>query len=65
MPHELSIGGVLLPGLLPWFVLSLLVLWGVDAVAGRFALYRHVWHPALFRVALFVCFFCGFGLLLF
>lgn len=65
MPFELSIAGVLIPGVLVWFVISLLVLWLLDTLAGRFGLYRHAWHPALFRIAVFVCFFCGFGLLLF
>lgn len=65
MPFELPIAGILLPGMLVWFGLALLLLWAVDAIAGRYALYRHTWHPALFRIALFVCFFCGFGLLLF
>lgn len=65
MPYEFSLGGALLPGVLLWFTLMLGVLWGLDAVAGRYGLYRYVWHPPLFRIALFICLFCGFGLLLF
>ena len=46
----------------PW---CLLALWLVDTVVGRFGLYRFVWHPPLFRLALFVCMFGTAGLLLF
>jgi len=40
------------------------LLWAIDAIVGRFGLYRYVWHPPLFRVALFVCLFGIAGLLL-
>ncbi len=63
MPGEISLFGVLVPGLLLVFVLSLLLQWGVDWVIGRFGLYRYVWHPSLFRIALFACIFGGIGLL--
>ncbi len=63
MPGEISLFGVLVPGLLLVFVLSLLLQWGVDWVIGRFGLYRYVWHPSLFRIALFACIFGGLGLL--
>ncbi len=54
-----------MPGLLVVFVVSLLVLWALDAVAGRFGLYRLVWHPSLFRLAAFVCVFGAFAYFLF
>jgi protein AaeX len=62
MPRELSFGGVLLPGLLAVFLACLLLMVLVDLVAGRLGLYRHVWHPSLFRFALFVCLFGAAGL---
>ena len=65
MPREIALGDALLPGLLVWFVVSLALLWVVDWVAGRFGLYRHVWHPPLFRLAVFVCLFGSVALLLF
>jgi hypothetical protein len=65
MPREIALGDALVPGLLVLFVLSLLLLWLLDWVAGRFGLYRLVWHPSLFRLALFVCVFGSFALLLF
>lgn len=65
MPREIALGDALVPGLLVVFVVSLALLWLLDWVAGRFGLYRLVWHPSLFRLALFVCVFGSFALLLF
>ncbi len=64
MPHEVAIYGILVPGLLPVLLGCLLLMVLLDLVVGRFGLYRHVWHPALFRLALFVCLFGVAGLLL-
>lgn len=65
MPREVAFGGVLIPGLLPIFIGSLLLMWLVDALIGRFGLYRYAWHPSLFRLAVFACLFSAAGLLLF
>ncbi|NII55972.1 DUF1656 domain-containing protein [Luteibacter sp. SG786] len=65
MPREIALGDALVPGLLVFFLLALLVWWLLDAVAGRFGLYRLVWHPALFRLAVFVCVFGAFALFLY
>ena len=65
MPREIAIAGVLIPGLLIWFLLSLLLLLLIDRVIGRFGLYRYVWHPSLFRLALIVCIFGSIALLLY
>ncbi|HEY9132614.1 MAG TPA: DUF1656 domain-containing protein [Dyella sp.] len=64
MPREIAIGGALIPGLLPIFLGCAVLLWSIDFIVGRFDLYRYVWHPPLFRVALFVCLFGAAGLLL-
>jgi hypothetical protein len=64
MPREIALGDALVPGLLLLFVVSLALLWLIDWLAGRFGLYRMVWHPPVFRLALFVCVFGGLGLLL-
>ena len=64
MPHEISIYGVLVPGLLPIFLGCLLLMVLVDGLIGRYGLHRYVWHPPLFRLALFVCLFGLAGLLL-
>lgn len=65
MRIEMAFGGSLFPGLLVLFVMVCAVLWVLDAMAGRRGWYRHVWHPSLFRIAVFVCLFGGLGLLLF
>jgi hypothetical protein len=65
MPRELSIGGALVPGMLVWFVLAMALMLVFDWLVGRYGLYRYVWHPALFRVAVFVCVFGGIALLTF
>jgi protein AaeX len=64
MPHEIDIYGVLVPGLLPIFVGCLLLMVLIDMAVGRLGLYRQVWHPSLFRLAVFVCLFGAAGLLL-
>lgn len=63
MPREIAIGGTLVPGLMVWFFLAAALLLLFDWVVGRYGLYRYVWHPALFRVAVFVCLFGGLALL--
>ncbi|MET3653674.1 DUF1656 domain-containing protein [Dyella japonica] len=65
MPREVALGDALVPGLLLVYMGCLLVLWGVDTVIGRYGLYRYVWHPSLFRVAVFFALFGAAGLLLY
>lgn len=65
MPREIALADAFVPGLLLVFVACLLLLWLVDTIVGRFGLYRYVWHPPLFRLAIFVCMFGSAGLLLF
>ncbi|MBZ5794751.1 DUF1656 domain-containing protein [Burkholderia contaminans] len=61
---EFPIASLLVPGVLPAFLGCGVAFWIVDRMLARAGLYRHVWHPALFRVSAFVCLFCGAGLLL-
>jgi len=63
MPREIDAFDAVVPTLLFVFLASLLVQWGVDWLFGRFGLYRHVWHPPLFRLAVFACVFAGLGLI--
>lgn len=63
MPREIALFDALVPGLLLIFLLSLLLQWGLDWLVGRFGVYRYVWHPPLFRLALFACVFGALGLL--
>lgn len=65
MHAEVSIGGIYVPGLLLLAIGLGLLFWMLEAVAGRWAPYRLVWHPPLFRAALFVCLFGLLGLILF
>ena len=65
MPRELALGDAFVPGLMVLFVLSLGLLWLLDWLAGRYGIYRLVWQPPLFRLALFVCVFGSIALLLF
>ncbi len=65
MPREIDFAGATVPGLLLIYLACLLLQWSIDTVGGHFGLYRHVWHPALFRVALFFCLFASIGLLVY
>lgn len=62
MPREIAVFGLLMPTLLPLFIGSILLQWGLDTLLARLGLYAHVWHPALLRISLFVCLFGVFGL---
>ncbi|WP_322062404.1 DUF1656 domain-containing protein [Paraburkholderia sp. J63] len=64
MPREISFFSLLIPGLLPIFAGSVITYWLIDRGLAAVGLYRHVWHPALFRAAMFVCLFSGVALLL-
>lgn len=64
MPREIALGDALVPGVLLLFLGALALLWLLDWLAGRYGLYRFVWHPPLFRLAAFVCVFGAFALLL-
>jgi hypothetical protein len=45
----------IVPSLLLWSVLAYVLARGVSKVMGRAGLYRRIWHPALFDVALYIC----------
>ncbi|NOV23960.1 DUF1656 domain-containing protein [Cupriavidus necator] len=64
MPREIALFSVLVPTLLPVFLACMVLYELIDGLFARVGLYRRVWHPALFRAALFVCIFSGTGLLL-
>ncbi|MFT3790975.1 MAG: DUF1656 domain-containing protein [Rudaea sp.] len=65
MPREIQLGDALVPGLLLLFLAMVALLWLLDWIAGRFDLYRYVWHPSLVRVAVFVIAFGTLGLILY
>jgi hypothetical protein len=62
MKYELDLFGVIVPSLLLWSVVAYLLTRVVSKVMGRVGLYRHVWHPALFDFAVYVCIVTSFVL---
>ncbi|MCW3505796.1 DUF1656 domain-containing protein [Burkholderia cenocepacia] len=65
MPHEIALFDALVPGLLVLFLIVAVLAWILDSIAGRYDLYRYVWHPPLFRAAVLLGLFSALGLLLF
>jgi hypothetical protein len=65
MPREIAIGGALFPGLLVWYSICVVLLVAFDWIVGRFGLYRYIWHPALFRLALMTCVFGSVALVIY
>jgi uncharacterized membrane protein len=55
MKYELDLFGVIVPSLLLWSVLAYVLLRIAGKLVARAGLYRRIWHPALFDVALYVC----------
>ena len=55
MKYDLDLFGVIVPSLLLWSVLAYVLARVISEVLAWAGLYRHVWHPALFDFALFIC----------
>lgn len=51
--------GLYLPTLMVLALLALLALWGLRHLLARLGVYRWVWHPALFDLALYVLLLLG------
>lgn len=54
IPAEVAFGGILLPGLLVAALAAMVLTLALRRVLSRFRIYRFVWHPTLFTLALFV-----------
>lgn len=54
MTGAIDLFGLYLPWLMPLAGLALLLLWGLRRGLAALGLYRWVWHPALFDMALYV-----------
>ncbi len=54
MYGEFSLHGVFVPTLLGLMLLAYLLNSGVRAVLQHTGAYRHIWHPALFNLAVYV-----------
>jgi len=57
MPLDITLLGVQMPTLLPIFVAAAVVQILVDRILSDAGVYRRVWHPGLFRTAVFVVLF--------
>jgi len=55
MKYQLDLFGVIVPSLLLWGVVAYVLARAVSKLIAWAALYRHVWHSALFDFALYVC----------
>jgi hypothetical protein len=54
MKGEFDLAGVYLSTVVATAVMAFAAQWLLRKLIGRFALYHHVWHPALFDAALFI-----------
>ena len=54
MYGEFNLYGVFSPTLLLLMLLAYLLMSGVQLVLSRLGAYRHVWHPPLFNLAVYV-----------
>lgn len=59
MRNDIDLFGILVPALLLWVPAIYLVCALLRPLLARSGLYRLVWHPALFDLALFVCLLGG------
>ena len=59
MPREITVFGVMLPSVLPLFLVCLLLQVTLDRALGALGFYRRVWHPSLVRLCLFAAIFGG------
>jgi Protein of unknown function (DUF1656) len=55
MRYDIDIAGVLIPSLLVWLLIAYGLITLLRPVLQRVGLYRLVWHPALFDLAVYVC----------
>ncbi len=62
MQREIIFSGALFPTLVPVFLATGILMFFIDRLFARWGLYSHVWHPALFRAAIFAGIFSGIGL---
>jgi protein AaeX len=63
MPRELPLLDALVPTMFLAFLLAVVLQTLLDRLLGVCGVYRHVWHPPLFRLSVFACIFGGCGLL--
>jgi len=57
MPLDITLVGIQMPTLLVVFIITAVLQVLVDRVMSDAGVYKYVWHPGLFRTAVFVCLF--------
>lgn len=57
MPLDITLFGIQMPTLLPIFAASAVLQILFDRLMSDTGFYNHVWHPGLFRTAVFICIF--------
>lgn len=57
MPLDITLLGIQMPTLLPIFVVAAVLQILVDRIMSDAGIYKYVWHPGLFRTAVFVSLF--------
>ncbi|HEY3325844.1 MAG TPA: DUF1656 domain-containing protein [Novimethylophilus sp.] len=62
MPREVALFDALVPALLFAFLAAACVWLALDWLFVRYGIYRHIWYPALFRLAVFASLFAACGL---
>ncbi len=62
MPADVAVFGFFVPVLLLVLLVCIALFVMLDLALASIGLYRHTWHPSLFRVALFIVLFCGMSL---
>lgn len=65
MDQIITLFGVQLPALIIVFIISGIVQIALNKVCLELKIYEFVWHPGLFRTALFMCIFTSFSLLIY
>jgi hypothetical protein len=65
MPREIALLDALVPTLLLAFLAAACGSLALDWLFVRYGIYRHLWYPALFRLAVFGCLFAACGLLIY
>ncbi len=65
MLREIALFDLSFPALFAVFVGTVVLQALIDHLLARLGAFRWVWHPQLFRIALFVCLFCGISLLIY
>lgn len=65
MPREIAFFDALVPSLVLAFLAAGILTLLLDRILASHGIYRHLWYPALLRIALFACLFSAFGLIVY